>query len=57
MSWEGDGGGGSGSRRVGGVLGDRGRAVNEREGVSEGQSKAEIADVMLMDVLTFVPLG
>lgn len=32
------------------------RAVSEGEGESDGQSKAEIADVKLMDVLTFVLL-
>lgn len=31
--------------------------VNEGEGESDGQGKAEIADGMLMDGLTFVLLG
>lgn len=34
-----------------------GREANEGECESDGQGKAEIADVMLMDGLTFVLLG
>lgn len=33
------------------------RVVNEGEGQSDGQSKADIAHVILMDGLTFVSLG
>lgn len=39
------------------MCGQKGHVVNEGEGESDGQSEADIADVILMDGLTFVSLG